>query len=124
MGLLAFFAPDQIPLWLIPDAVLPETARDDAIAALSAVSLLEWEDLSDGTPGMSVHRLVQEVMRARLAESGNREDVAAEATRLVYAAYDRSGSLETPARNTHLLPHALAILPHAPREGPAAWHTL
>ncbi len=124
MGLLAFFAPDQIPLWLIPETVLSEHARGDAIAALGAVSLLEWEDLSDGTPGVAVHRLVQEVMRARLTEGGNSESAAAEATRLVFGAYDRSESFEAIDRNTHLLPHELAVLPHAPREGADAQNTL
>ena len=123
MGLMAFFAPDQIPLWLVSETALPEDARDDAIAALNAVSLVRLEDLSDGAPGVAVHRLVQEVMRARLIENGNSKTTAAEATLLVYEAFDQSGSFEAGARNTDLLPHALALLSHAPREGADAWYT-
>jgi tetratricopeptide (TPR) repeat protein len=124
MGLLAFFAPDQVPLWLIPEAVLTHDQLGDALAALSGLSLLTLENLPDGTPSVSVHRLVQEVMRGRLTEAGTRADLSAEATRLVEAAYDASGSFDAPQRNTYFLAHALAVLVHAPRDGNAAQHTL
>ena len=88
MALLAFFAPDQIPLWLIPEDVLSETQRGDALAALNAVSLVRFDDLADGTPAVSVHRLVQEVMRGRLREAGRFEETAAQAVGLLYRAYD------------------------------------
>ena len=70
MALLAFFAPDKIPLWLIPEDMLSEKQRDDALAALTSVSLAAYDNLPDGTPAVSVHRLVQEVMRGRLRGSG------------------------------------------------------
>ena len=41
MGILAYFAPDDIPLDLITDEVMSEIARGDAVAALKEVSLLE-----------------------------------------------------------------------------------
>jgi tetratricopeptide (TPR) repeat protein len=124
LSLLAFFAPDQVPLWLIADDALSADRRDDALAALNAVSLVTLENLSDGTPAVSVHRLVQEVMRGRLARAGGPGEIVAEATRLVANGYDDSGSFEAGLRNTQLLPHALAVLPLAPREGAAASETL
>jgi tetratricopeptide (TPR) repeat protein len=124
MALLAFFAPDKIPLWLIPEDVLSEKQREDALAALTSVSLAAHDNLPDGAPAVSVHRLVQEVMRGRLRNSGRFEDAAALAIRLIHAAYDASNSFESAPRNTAWLPHALAAVPHAPTSGPAAWHTL
>ena len=91
MALLAFFAPDKIPLWLIPEDVLSEKQRDDALAALTSVSLAAYDSLPDGTPAVSVHRLVQEVMRGRLRNSGRFEETAALAIRLIEASYDTSG---------------------------------
>jgi hypothetical protein len=32
MGLVSFFAPDQIPVWLIPEEVMSATERDGALA--------------------------------------------------------------------------------------------
>jgi tetratricopeptide (TPR) repeat protein len=124
LGLLAFLAPDQVPLWLISADVLSEDRRDEALAALNAVSLVRLENLPDGTPGVSVHRLVQEVIRGRLSEQGRAPEVAAEATRLVDKGYDDSYSFESLAKNTHLLPHALVVLQHAPQDGEASQQTL
>jgi hypothetical protein len=43
MGLLAFWGPDQVPLWLIPHDTLPRRALGDAVEALAAVSLVRHE---------------------------------------------------------------------------------
>ena len=85
MALLAFFAPDKIPLWLIPEDVLSEKQRDDALAALNAVSLAAYDNLADGKPAVSVHRLVQEVMRGRLRGVARFEETAAQAIRFFLA---------------------------------------
>ena len=66
MGVCAFLAPDRIPLDIFTDDVLSELERGEAVAALQEVSLVTLETLDDGSPGISVHRLVQEVMRERL----------------------------------------------------------
>ena len=117
MALLAFFAPDKIPLWLIPEDVLPEKQRDDALAALTSVSLAAHENLPDDTSAVSVHRLVQEVMRGRLRTAGRFEETAALAIKLLYDAYDYyNGTVETLYRRAAWLPHALAALDYAPRE--------
>jgi len=121
MALLAFFAPDQVPLWLIPEDVLSETQTGDALAALNAVSLVAFDNLSDGTPAISVHRLVQEVMRGRLRAAGGFEETAAKAAGLLYEAYDfYNDTVATMHRRAAWLPHALAALAFAPKEGDAA----
>ena len=125
MALLAFFAPDKIPLWLIPEDVLSEKQRDEALAALTSVSLAAYDSLPDGAPAVSVHRLVQEVMRGRLRNSGRFEDTAALAIKLLYDAYDfYSGTVATMHRRAAWLPHALAAMDHAPREGDKARQTV
>ncbi len=66
MGICAFLAPDRIPLDIVTEDVMSEGERGAAVAALAEVSLLTLEPLDDGSTGISVHRLVQEVMRGRL----------------------------------------------------------
>ncbi|MFZ1108439.1 MAG: TIR domain-containing protein [Rhodomicrobium sp.] len=125
MALLAFFAPDEIPLWLIPEDAMPEKEREDALAALARVSLATYGKSSDGAPAVSVHRLVQAAMRARLRASARFDEMAALAIRLLYDAYDFfSGTLGTMLRRAAWIAHAAAAIPHAPNSGDAAWHTL
>jgi hypothetical protein len=69
MGVCAFLAPDRIPLDLFTGAFMGEVERGAAVAALNEVSLVTLETLDDGSGGISVHRLVQEVMRGRLKAS-------------------------------------------------------
>ena len=116
MALLAFFAPDKIPLWLIPEDVLSEKQRDDALAALTSVSLAAYDNLPDGTPAISVHRLVQEVMRGRLrtrAASRKRRRWRSSFYRSVLR-HERHHSRPCTARFSWL-PHALAAVMH-PRQ--------
>ena len=125
MGLLAYVAPDQIPLWLIPETVMPEEERDEALDALARLSLVAREPLADGTPAVSVHRLVQAVMRKRLQQAGEAAANAAQAVTLIdggFAAND--GTMEVERRRAAWLPHALAVLDHAPRDGAAAHDTV
>ena len=118
MAFLAFFAPDKIPLWLIPEDVLSEKQRDDALAALTAVSLAAHDSLPDGTPAVSVHRLVQEVMRGRLRTSGRFQDITGRVVSVLREAFaETSGTIETQHHRAAWLPHALAAIDHAPSEG-------
>jgi hypothetical protein len=66
MGICAFLAPERIPLDIVTADVMSEIERGEAVAALQEVSLVALETLDDGSNGISVHRLVQEVMRGRL----------------------------------------------------------
>ena len=124
MALLAFFAPDKIPLWLIPEDVLSEKQRDNALAALTSVSLAAYDNLPDGTPAVSVHRLVQEVMRGRLRKSSRFEDMAALAIRITDAAYDTSDIFRVLRRQCSMASSRPRGSHPAPRSGPPAWHTL
>ncbi len=125
MGLLAHVAPDQIPLWLIPDAVMPEEERDEALEALAGLSLVAREPLADGTPAVSVHRLVQAVMRRRLQQAGEAADYAVQAVTLIDGGFGANdGTMEVERRRAAWLPHALAVLDHAPRDGAAAHDTV
>jgi hypothetical protein len=124
MALLAFFAPDEIPLWLIPDSVVPEKEREDALTALARVSLVAYDTSSDGAKAVSVHRLVQEVMRARLRASARFDETAALAIRLLHETYDASGLFEAAPHDAAWIAHAAAAVSHAPEPGDAAWSTL
>jgi NB-ARC domain len=65
MAYLAHCAPERIPMTLIEGAVEDEAERREALAALAEVSLVKHEPFEDGTPAVTVHRLVQAVARAR-----------------------------------------------------------
>ena len=86
MGILAYFAQDDIPLSLISADVMSEIARGEAVAALCEVSLLEVENEGDRAT-VSVHRLAQTVMRDRLTKNGKAEETAAQALTLVDDAF-------------------------------------
>jgi tetratricopeptide (TPR) repeat protein len=127
MGLSAFLAPDRIPLSLFTDDVLSETARIEAVAALQEVSLVTPEPLDDGSPAITMHRLVQTVMRARLAEMGEHENAAALATELVADAFPAGDPGPDDVRAwpacARLMPHAAAVFDHAPNSGNGAGKT-
>jgi tetratricopeptide (TPR) repeat protein len=124
MELLAFWAPDQVPHWLIPADVLSPEKLGDAIEALGAVSLIRPETLPNNEPALSVHRLVQVVMRARLAADSRLEKAAAQSAQSTESGYDGSGSFVASERNNYWLPHALAAVAHAPVTGETAWYLL
>jgi tetratricopeptide (TPR) repeat protein len=111
LGQLAFFAPEKIPLELLPEQLLEEDDRGDALMALTGVSLIRSDPLDDDTPGISVHRLVQAAARLRLAAQGNTDTALERAIGAVQnifpaAAYEDPG---TWPRCSELLPHAMAI---------------
>ena len=65
MAFLAQCAPERIPMTLVEGAVDDDTQRAEALAALSEVSLVKHDPFEDGTPAVTVHRLVQAVAQAR-----------------------------------------------------------
>ncbi len=120
LNLLAFLAPDDVPRWLLEEqaAGLPQRLRraaegesglDDVVAALRRFSLVQ----ADGE-GLSVHRLVQAVVRDRLTQ-GQRRRRAAAAVTLLASAYpgDVQNNVAGWPRCGQLLPHALAATEHA-----------
>ena len=70
MAYLAQCAPDRIPMALVEGAIVEETKRVAALLALSELSLVKQDPFEDGTPAVTVHRLVQAVARARLETRG------------------------------------------------------
>ncbi len=114
MNLCAFIAPDDIPKELLSQGAqhLPEPLAaaiadigdfDKAIAALRRYSLIEVD-----RDALSVHRLVQAVVRNRLSEDDRKAWIAA-AVRLVNGAFPfESDDVRTWPQSSRLLPHALA----------------
>ena len=74
MAYLAQCAPERIPMTLVEGAVEDEAERMKALAALAEVSLLKHDPFEDGTPAVTVHRLVQAVARARSEANGSAQD--------------------------------------------------
>jgi tetratricopeptide (TPR) repeat protein len=119
LGIYSFFGAEKIPLEILTADMLPEDAKEEALMALAAVSLIEHEALEDGAPAVTLHRLVQAAMRAQLETEGKTlEALAAGANCLVVAmpeeAYDQPRHWP---RCTQLLPHALAFCKHAEEAG-------
>jgi tetratricopeptide (TPR) repeat protein len=66
LGIAAYLAPDRMPLDIVSADVMSASEREEAASALAEVALAERETLDDGTPTISVHRLVQEATIGRL----------------------------------------------------------
>src|ERR1022692_4474081 len=125
--LCAFFGPDRIPLEMIRAGAdhlsepLSAAVRDDlkvhsALAALLHYSLVALEG-SGKARVLSVHRLLQEVARERLAADERRRWITA-ALQIVNQAFPDNG-FDVRAWPTcgQLAPHAVAVLRYAePRE--------
>jgi tetratricopeptide (TPR) repeat protein len=130
IGVLAHLAPDQVPEFLLAPlytgdgAVMSAAAFERALAELAATGLVDWGEFEDGAPHVNVHRLVQEIVRARLAIKGRAGEVAALATRAVESSFDATASVDAQTDNHRWLPQAVEAMRRAPREGPEAWHTL
>ncbi|HTW69418.1 MAG TPA: tetratricopeptide repeat protein [Acetobacteraceae bacterium] len=113
LGLFCWCAPEAIPLALADEAVMPEAEREAAVAALRGVSLLT--PVPDGAcgPAVSVHRLVQAVMRARLALGGERDAARDRAVARLAAEFPygfRDAAVWPACRQ--LLPHQQAVAAH------------
>ena len=116
LNLCAFFAPDDIPRDVIAagadhlaeplrTAVEDELAFDDAVAAIRRYSLIE----TGGGSTLSLHRLVQAIIRDRLGENGRKEWAEA-AVKVVNAAcrLQRDNDKTMRIDPVRLLPHAAA----------------
>jgi tetratricopeptide (TPR) repeat protein len=120
--LLAFFAvlgADRIPLDLADDSILPEDDRAEALMALTEVSLIDHEAEADGTPSISLHRLVRAAMRARLNAANKIEAAVSGAVRQLAGAFpdEGYGNPDCWARCAQLLPHVLELREEARRIG-------
>src|ERR1700722_4782743 len=70
LGVVAWYAPDAIPLALLDDSIAPAGARMEALAALVNVSLATPAPDTAAGSVVTVHRLVQTVIRHLIAERG------------------------------------------------------
>ena len=110
LGAFAFLSPEGIPLSLLAGAILGEDERDDALAALYVLSLVEHETLDDETM-ITLHPLVQSAMRVRLAERGEAAAMMTRVTTVLADAFPTSALTDpkTWQACAMLLRHVLAL---------------
>jgi tetratricopeptide (TPR) repeat protein len=109
MAYLAQCSPERIPMSLVEGAVDDESILLQSLAALSEVSLLKHDPFEDGTPAVSVHRLVQMVARARSQASGSASDALRRLIVRLAAIYPPDGNIEPKSWSlcAKLTPHVL-----------------
>lgn len=124
LGVVAYLAPDGIPLWLLTGESAAgeplvgagdEPAVREAIAALARYSLVEAHRYDhDGVETLSVHRLIGDVTRAGHADHDQSAWWCAAAVRLIAAAMPADGSHPDQWPMWAVLgPHLLAVTAHA-----------
>jgi len=113
LGFLAYLAPDNIPVDLIPLGLAEEDDRAEALMALSSVSLIDHATLETGEAGIAVHRLVQAAMRTLLGEAKAMSSLEAVTLRLAEV-FPPNAEHDPQAwpRCRLLLPHVLAVREH------------
>jgi tetratricopeptide (TPR) repeat protein len=96
----------------------------DVVMALVETGLFSQVEMQGGEPGLGMHWLVQEMMRARLAEEGHEDAMAGLATGLLAEAFpggpgeeNDPGAVASWPRCEQLLPHAMALFEHIPENG-------
>ena len=112
-ALMAYFAqcaPERIPMTLVEGAVEDEAERMKALAALAEVSLVKHDPFEDGTPAVTVHRLVQAVARARSEANGSAQDAVGRLIARLVATYPEDGYSDPQSWPlcAQLTPHLLA----------------
>ena len=119
LRLCAFMAPDHLPRWLFedhPDVLPPSLAGvvRDRLGYHQALGILDRYSLATVTDeAVSVHRLVQAVVRQQL-QPDQRRQWGTTATELIAGGFpqvpEEVGAWPAAA---HLLPHALAVVDHS-----------
>ena len=112
MAYLAQCAPERIPMSLVEGAIADEIEREAGLLALNEVSLLKHDPFEDGTPAVTVHRLVQATARARSETNGSAE-AAAQRIELRLTAIYPANDLRDPASwvvCAQLTPHLLLCI--------------
>jgi hypothetical protein len=126
MGIMAWLAPDSLPLEIFPESLFSRDELSGLVAALNEAALITRTRLPGGAPTVNVHRLVQRVMQVRLAAKASASASAAAAVTLVADAFpggDDPMDVRLWPRCRLLEPHAIAALAYAPDEGDAAEKT-
>jgi hypothetical protein len=88
---LAECSPERIPMALVEGVLESETDRANALLALTEVSLIKADPFGDGTPAISVHRLVQAVAHSRATAHGTEAESAARLIARLAAIYPADG---------------------------------
>jgi tetratricopeptide (TPR) repeat protein len=111
MAYLAQCAPERIPMILVEGAVEDEMERMEALAALAEVSLVKPDPFQDGTPAVTVHRVVQTVARARSEANGLTHEAVKRLIARLVTIYPEEGYGETGSWPlcAQLTPHLLAL---------------
>jgi tetratricopeptide (TPR) repeat protein len=91
MAYLAQCAHERIPMTLVEGAVEDEVKCMEALAAIAEVSLVKHDPFEDGTPAVTVHRLVQAVARARSEANGSAQDAIGKLIARLTASYPEDG---------------------------------
>jgi tetratricopeptide (TPR) repeat protein len=107
MAYLALCGPERIPMTLVEGAVEDEADRMNGLAALAEVSLAKHDPFEDGTPAVTVHRLVQAVARARSDANGSGQDAVGRLIARLVAIYP-----EESYHNPALWPLCAQLTPH------------
>jgi TIR domain/NB-ARC domain len=108
--LLAYCAPERIPTDLIEAADDDERQRAQALEELSAASLIRYDDFPDKSPGVSIHRLVQEVARRRAEADGSGRRAIGQLIDRLAALFPSEMRDETWPKAAKLMPHLLGVL--------------
>jgi tetratricopeptide (TPR) repeat protein len=129
LQLCAFLAPEAIPLDLfaapdrLPAALATAVSEDGAVAVEEAAgACYRYSLVARDQSGIRVHRLVQQVVRARLTQHDRRARIATVVDLLV-AAFPPAMQLRDPARwprSAQLLAHVLTATDHALADGLAS----
>jgi tetratricopeptide (TPR) repeat protein len=127
MAYFALCAPERIPITLVEGAVEDQAERLKGLAALAEVSLVKHDPFEDGTPAVTVHRLVQAVARARSDANGSAQDAVERLVARMVAQYPSDGE------NPQSWPLSAQLTPHLMAQKAAAaegmsilpnWHVL
>jgi transcriptional regulator with XRE-family HTH domain len=110
MEIAAFLAPERIPLDIITDDVMSVKQREKAIATLFKVSLIGHDISAYEAPNISIHRLVQEAMRAGLGNQEAQDAIAITWKLLASATSADNGTYDW--RYRQLLSEHIAALSH------------
>jgi hypothetical protein len=111
MAFLAQCAPERVPMTLVEGAIDDEIERMAALAALAEVSLIKHDPFEDGTPGVTVHRLVQAVARTRASANATAQHAIEGLIARLAAIYPDDGYSNPTSwpRCAQLTPHLLTI---------------
>jgi tetratricopeptide (TPR) repeat protein len=110
MAYLAQCAPERIPMILVEGAAEDEPERLKALASLAEVSLVKHDQFEDGSPAVTVHRLMQAVARARSKANGSAQDAVRRLIGRLVATYPADGYTNPQSWPlcARLTPHLLA----------------